>query len=168
HMLRNQALHPARKPLIVLTPKSLLRTRDSFSPVSELSDGSYRPVIADTIVTGDARRVLLCTGKIYHELARHREKQEIGDVAIVRLEQLYPFPSKDLDEILGAYGDAELCWVQEEPANMGAWRFMSRYNFVEMGRSTRGIYRRESASPATGNSKAHTREQTALIEQAFA
>ncbi|NNC75167.1 MAG: multifunctional oxoglutarate decarboxylase/oxoglutarate dehydrogenase thiamine pyrophosphate-binding subunit/dihydrolipoyllysine-residue succinyltransferase subunit, partial [Acidimicrobiia bacterium] len=167
HLLRTQAMHPARKPLIVMTPKSLLRTRDSFSPRSELSENTYRTVIADPTVTSGARRVLLCAGKIYHELVRHRDQHDISDVAIVRIEQLYPFPAKDLDEILGAYGDAELCWVQEEPANMGAWRFISRYNFVETSRSTRGIYRRESASPATGNSKAHSREQSELIERAF-
>jgi 2-oxoglutarate dehydrogenase E1 component len=125
-------------------------------------------VIGDARVAGGARRVALCTGKIYYDLVAHQREHEINDVAIVRVEQLYPFPAEALNKVLAPHGDAELVWVQEEPANMGAWRFMSRALFVEGGRSSRGIYRKESASPATGNSKTHTREQAALVAGTFA
>ncbi len=167
HMLRLQAHHPERRPLIVMTPKSLLRTRETFSPTTVLSEGEFQSVIPDEIDVGDARRVLLCTGKVYYDLLEHREAHGIDDVAIVRVELLYPFPAESINAALEPYGDAEIVWVQEEPANMGAWRFMSRYLFVEAGRSSRGIYRKESASPATGNPKAHLREQQGLVAKAF-
>jgi 2-oxoglutarate dehydrogenase E1 component len=167
HMLRLQARHSEKRPLVVMTPKSLLRTRDSFSPVELLSRGTFQPVIADEKVPSGARRVLLCTGKIYYDLLRHRAANDLDDVAVVRVELLYPFPTAALNEVLAPYGTTELVWVQEEPANMGAWRYMSRSLFVEAGRSSRGLYRRESASPATGNPKTHAREQRELVEKAF-
>ncbi len=163
HMFRRQALHPVRKPLIVMTPKSLLRTKESYSPIDEFSDGGFRRVIGDSRVTSGARRVVLCAGKVYYDLL----KAQPDDVALVRVEELYPFPAEELNEVLAPYGDAELVWVQEEPANMGAWRFMSRYLFVAAGRSSRGIYRKESASPATGNPKTHVREQRRIVELAY-
>ncbi len=168
HMLRLQSHHPEKRPLIVMTPKSLLRTRDSYSPTSELSEMDFRPVIGDVSVTENARRVVLCSGKVYYDLAKHREKHGIDDVAVVRVEQLYPFPSDAISATLAPYGDAEVVWAQEEPANMGAWRFMSRFLFVEAGRSSRGVYRPESASPATGNPRAHVREQQDIVDRAFA
>ena len=168
HLLRLQALHPEKRPLIVMSPKSLLRTRESFSPVSDLSAHDYRPVLADTAVPSGARRVLMCSGKVYYDLERHRRQNEIDDVAIVRLEMLYPFPADALAEVLAPFGDAELVWVQEEPANMGAWRYISRTLFVEGGgRQARGLYRRASASPATGNPATHAREQREIVEKAF-
>jgi 2-oxoglutarate dehydrogenase complex dehydrogenase (E1) component-like enzyme len=151
-----------------MTPKSLLRTKESFSPADLLSEGAFLSVIPDETVTGGVRRVILCSGKIYYDLARYRAKHEIDDVAVVRVELLYPFPADRLRTALEPYGETDLVWVQEEPANMGAWRFMSRYLFVEAGRSSRGIYRKESASPATGNAKTHVREQRELVEKAFA
>lgn len=168
HMMRRQALAAQKKPLIVMAPKSLLRTKDSFSPVSDLTDYSFRTVLPDVTVTKAVRRVVLCQGKIYFELARHRAKNQITDVALVRVEQLYPFPADVLQHELAQYDGAEVVWVQEEPANMGAWRFMSRYLFVEADVTCRGIYRRESASPATGHSKIHATEQKKLIDKAFA
>jgi len=167
HLLRRQALHTEKRPLVVMAPKSLLRTRATFSPVEDLVEHGLERVVADVSVGPGARRVVLSSGKVYHELASHRESQGIEDVALVRVEQLYPFPTDDLSRVLEPYGDAEVVWLQEEPANMGAWRFMSRSLFVETGRSTRGIYRAESASPATGNSKVHAAEQRALVEAAF-
>ncbi len=168
HLLRAQAHHPARRPLVVMTPKSLLRTRASFSPLERLHDTGLQPVIGDDVVTDNARRVVLCTGKVYYDLVAHRDAEGIDDVAVVRVEMLYPFPAEDLNRVLAPYGDSELVWVQEEPANMGAWRFMSRVLFVEAARSSRGIYRPESASPATGNPRTHVREQRELVERAFA
>lgn len=111
--------------------------------------------------------MLMCTGKIYYDLVAHREANGIDDVAVVRVEELYPFPAAEIGEALAPYADAEVCWVQEEPANMGAWRFMSRYLFVEAGQSSRGIYRRESASPATGLAGVHQAEQQKIVELAF-
>jgi len=111
--------------------------------------------------------VVLCSGKVYYDLLKYRREHGIDDVALVRIEVLYPFPAEAINRALEPYGDPELVWVQEEPANMGAWRFMSRYLFVEAGRSSRGIYRKESSSPATGNPKTHAREQELLIEKAF-
>jgi len=168
HVYRTQATHPIKRPLIIIAPKSLLRTRQTYSPVSEVTDGSLQAVIGDPDVAAGARRVVLCTGKIYYDLLRYREENNIDDVAIVRVEVLYPFPAGAINQILAPYGDTEVVWVQEEPANMGAWRFMSRYLFVEAGRSSRGIYRKESSSPATGNPRTHAREQQLLMEKAFA
>jgi len=167
HLLRLQAHHPEKRPLVVMTPKSLLRTKESYSRTTELSDGRFQPVIADEVVSGPARRVLLCTGKMYYDLVRHRATHSIDDVAIVRLELLYPFPMEDIERVLTPYGDAELVWVQEEPANMGAWRFVSHRLFAG-GRRIRRLSRRESSSPATGNPKTHVRQQRQLAEEAFA
>ncbi len=168
HLYRTQALHPIKRPLVIVTPKSLLRTRQTFSPLAEITGGSLQAVITDAVVPGSARRVLMCAGKIYYDLEGHRTANAIDDVAIVRVEVLYPFPADAINRALAAYGDSELVWVQEEPANMGAWRYMSRNLFSEAGRSSRGIYRRESASPATGNPQTHAREQQLLMETAFA
>ncbi len=168
HLYRMQAMHPVKRPLIVIAPKSLLRTRDTYSPLHEITDGPLQPVIADPEISSPARRVVLCSGKVYYDLAAYRKEHGITDVALVRVEMLYPFPAEAINQTLERYGDAELVWVQEEPANMGAWRFMSRYLFVEAGRSSRGIYRKESSSPATGNPKTHAREQQLLMEKAFA
>jgi 2-oxoglutarate dehydrogenase E1 component len=167
HLLRRQALHTEKRPLVVMAPKSLLRTRATFSPVADLVEHGLERVVADAFVGPGARRVVLCSGKVYHELAAHRASHGIEDVALVRIEQLYPFPADDLNRVLDPYADAEVVWLQEEPANMGAWRFISRSMFVATGRSNRGIYRAESASPATGNSKVHAAEQRALVEAAF-
>jgi 2-oxoglutarate dehydrogenase E1 component len=167
HMLRLQAHHPEKRPLVVMTPKSLLRSRQSFSAIADLSESDFHPVIKDDVVAEGSRRVILCAGKVYYDLAKHREANGIDDIALIRIELLYPFPADELKEALEPHPDAEVVWVQEEPANMGAWRFMSRYLFVEAGFSSRGIYRKESASPATGNPRAHMREQQHLVEMAF-
>ena len=150
-----------------MSPKSLLRTKATYSTLGDLTDHGLRRVIGDATVASGARRVALCSGKVYYDLLSHQQQHDIDDVAVVRIEQLYPFPVEDLNRVLAPHGDAELVWVQEEPANMGAWRFMSRYLFVEAGRSSRGIYRKESASPATGNPKTHSREQAALVAATF-
>ena len=167
HLLRLQALHPEKRPLVVMSPKSLLRTRDSFSPVTDLAEHDYRPVLGDDTVGAGARRVLLCAGKVYYDLDRHRRQHEVDDVAVVRVEQLYPFPIDAINRALAPYDDAELVWVQEEPANMGAWRYLSRTLLAETGRQVRGLYRRASASPATGNPLTHAREQREIVEKAF-
>ena len=168
HLLRRQALHAEKRPLIVMSPKSLLRTRATFSPLADLHKNGLHKVIADATIESGARRVVMCSGKVFYDLARYRQQENVRDVAVVRVEQLYPFPAEDITRVLDPHEDAEIVWVQEEPANMGAWRFMSRYLFVEAGRSSRGIYRTESSSPATGSSKTHAREQQELVAEAFA
>ncbi|MCP3975265.1 MAG: multifunctional oxoglutarate decarboxylase/oxoglutarate dehydrogenase thiamine pyrophosphate-binding subunit/dihydrolipoyllysine-residue succinyltransferase subunit [bacterium] len=168
HLFRTQALHPVKRPLIIITAKSLLRTRQTYSPMAEITGGTLQAVIPDSEVRDGARRVVLCTGKVYYDLAGHRAENNIDDVALIRTEILYPFPAEAIRQALAPYGDAEVVWVQEEPANMGAWRFMSRYLFVDAGITSRGIYRKESASPATGNPRAHARQQQMLIEKTFA
>lgn len=175
HLLRRQALRPWRKPLIIMTPKSGLRHPRVTSSLDELADGRFERVIADSVDRGgpapnDTKQLLLCSGKIYYELVEQREALGRDDVAIVRLEQLYPFPHEQLRETLAAYPEQlGVRWVQEEPANMGAWPFLRR-NFGDtlFGRSLTGVSRPESASPGTGSFNAHKIEQARLLNEAFA
>jgi len=171
HLLRRQALRKWRKPLIVFTPKSLLRHPDAVSSLAELASGRFQHLIPDTqINAAKTTRVLLCAGKVYYELKAAREKLGRQDVAIMRLEQLYPLEETALAAAFDAYrpGTA-VTWVQEEPANMGAWRFL-RSRWCRQLLETfpfDGRYRPASASPATGSSAAHKREQEILINSAF-
>ncbi len=171
HMLRRQALRRWRKPLIVMTPKSLLRTRASFSPLEEIERGQFMRVIDDATAKPEAiRRVIACTGKVYYDLLAAREERKRDDVALVRVEQLYPFPRAQLGEALARYGSAtELVWAQEEPVNMGAWPYM-RPLLEELGDGRRGlrcVARGESASPATGSLQSHELELKMLLDDAF-
>jgi 2-oxoglutarate dehydrogenase E1 component len=166
HALRRQVLHPDRKPLIVFTPKSLLRTRTSFTEVSDLANGSFEPVISD-IDHRDARRVVMCSGKVYYDLEEYREKQGIEDVAIARIEELYPFPVQEVERLLDRHPGAEVMWVQEEPANMGAWRHAYFWLTRRLGAKPSLSSRENSASPATGSYAVHTEEQQELVEVAF-
>jgi 2-oxoglutarate dehydrogenase complex dehydrogenase (E1) component-like enzyme len=160
-----------RKPLVALTPKSLLRAPDARSATGELTEGHFSETLDDPRV-GDkdaVERILLCTGKIAYQLAAERERRS-APAAIVRVEQLYPFPEEQLIEIISSYRNAtELRWVQEEPENMGAYGFMH----LKLHRALRGgpklshVARPESASPATGSTTVHEREQRELIEGAF-
>jgi 2-oxoglutarate dehydrogenase E1 component len=169
HLLRRQALWSWRKPLVVMTPKGLLRAPAASSPRTEFSAGRFRPVLGDR-ETENAQRVLVCSGKIVHELRREREKRGVSGVAIVTLEQLYPFPRKEMEDALAAHGDArEIVWVQEEPGNMGARTYVRPLLQALVGdRHVTTIKRADSASPATGSHKAHDLEQRALLELAFA
>lgn len=172
HLLRRQALRCWRKPLVVMTPKSLLRHPVSVSSLDDLATGHFQRIIPETSERPGAavKRVLLCSGKIYFELAEQREKLKRDDVAIVRVEQLYPLPAELLQATLASYRDGTpVFWVQEEPENMGAWyAFRVRFGDRLFGRwPFAGISRPASASPACGSAKAHKREQAALIEQAF-
>jgi len=169
HLLRRQALRTWRKPLIVMTPKSILRAEPACSPVEELANGSFRPVLADDEAQ-NVRGIILCTGKIAHELRAERAARGAMDRAIVTLEQLYPFPADALREALARHpADAKITWVQEEPANMGALSFVRhRIKDATGGRYVTSVKRFESASPATGSAKAHALEQKALIKLAFA
>jgi len=164
HLLRRQAFGRVRKPLIMVTPKSLLRTKPSFSSIADVSDANYRPLLPDDSVSG-ASRVVFCSGKIYYDLLKARERD---DQALVRLEQLYPFPADEVAAELARHKpDADLVWVQEEPVNMGAWTYV-RSGFADrLGREPRLVSRVASASPATGSFQIHTSEQQAIVESAL-
>jgi 2-oxoglutarate dehydrogenase E1 component len=167
-MLRRQALRSWRKPLIVLTPKSMLRHPAASSQFAELTAARFKNVIADR-GDGSATRVLFCTGKIGHELTALRDKRKDTSTAIVFLEQLYPFPESEVAAEMDRHANArEFIWVQEEPANMGALTFvMPRLEPLARGRSVLSIKRSASASPATGSHKAHEMEQKTLLSLAF-
>ena len=168
HLLRKQALTEPRKPLIVFTPKSMLRNKAAVSAVEDFTSGTFEPVLPDTTVDpAGVRRVLLASGKVYWDLVARREKLGATDTAIVRVEQLYPLPEAQLRTALDAYPDAPLVWVQEEPQNQGAWSFMAMNFAVEVGRTLRVVARPASASPATGSTSAHKAEQEDLLTRAF-
>ncbi|MGB0524491.1 MAG: 2-oxoglutarate dehydrogenase E1 component [Flammeovirgaceae bacterium] len=168
HLLRRQVTWPFRKPLIVFTPKSLLRAKQVISPLSDFTSGRFQEVIEDDYAKpyNKVTRVLLCSGKIYYDLLEYQQANKIKDTAIVRIEQLHPFPQTQLDKILAKYKNREeIFWVQEEPVNMGYWTYMTRtlydgYNLVLKSR-------KPSASPATGYSKVHAREQQRIVEASF-
>ncbi|HEY1272347.1 MAG TPA: 2-oxoglutarate dehydrogenase E1 component [Terriglobales bacterium] len=168
HLLRRQALRLWRKPLVVFTPKSMLRHPDASSPIAEFSRDEFLNVIPENEVTG-AQRVLVCTGKIGHELRAERRKRQDRVTAIVLIEQLYPFPEAELAAELGRHAQArDIVWVQEEPANMGALFYMlPRLRRIASGRPILSVKRSASASPATGSAKAHEMEQKTLLTLAF-
>src|SRR3984957_12275153 len=168
HLLRRQALRAWRKPLVVFTPKSMLRNPVACSSLAELAAARFQRVIPDG-GDGSAARVLLCSGKIRHELMAEREKRKDTSTAIVTLEQLYPFPEADLAAEMDRHANArEFLWVQEEPANMGALAFlMPRLERLARGRAVLSVKRSASASPATGSHKAHEMEQHTLLSLAF-
>lgn len=165
HLLRRQVTWPFRKPCVVLSPKSLLRHPAVVSPVKEFSEGAFTEVIDDATVTAkDVKRVVMCSGKIFYDLLEVQQKRKNKDAAIVRLEQLHPFPEKQLNTVLKRYKGAKLVWVQEEPANMGyasyILRMLPKLNIDY-------VSRKASASPATGYSKVHKAEQDKIVNQAF-
>ena len=172
HCLRRQVVRRWRKPLVVMTPKSLLRHPKAVSSLNDCGQGRFRRILPDALArpAEAVRRILLCSGKIYYELEKHRETSKRDEVAILRLEQLYPLDLEDLRSQLAGYpAGTPLFWVQEEPEGMGAWRYLRaqfgeklfcRYPFS-------GIFRPASASPATGSASSHKKEQTQIIESAF-
>jgi 2-oxoglutarate dehydrogenase E1 component len=172
HLLRRQMLRPYRKPLIVFTPKSLLRSKDAASPLNELTQGWFQPVIGDAggPEYGKVRRIIACSGKVYYELLAARRAKGIEDMAIIRLEQLYPFPHDDFQAQIDAYPKAtELVWCQEEPGNQGAWHRIQHYLLRHMRKGMRLDYalRASSAAPAAGYLAVHNEQQKAVIEAAF-
>jgi len=172
HALRRQIHRTFRKPLIVMSPKSLLRHRLAVSSLHELTDGAFQPVLgeADPIDPARVRRVLLCSGKVYYELLTARRERDITDIAIVRVEQLYPLPAKEVDAALQTYPAArEVMWVQEEPWNMGAWHDMYRRLRRIIGEKRELGYagRPAAASPAVGSYKVHRAEEAELINNAL-
>jgi 2-oxoglutarate dehydrogenase E1 component len=169
HLLRRQVHRKWRKPLIVLSPKSLLRLPAASSRVEELMAGRFHRVLDDAEAPAAVERVFLCSGKVAFDLLDERRRRGDARTAIVRVEQLYPWKEEVLARVLAGYPKAtEVVWVQEEPSNMGAWFFVEpRVRRLLGGRSFRAVARVESASPATGSHKAHNLEQRALLDEAF-
>ena len=170
HLLRQQALRKWRKPLVILSPKSLLRHPQCVSPLDECAHGGFRRVLPDPAPASGVKRVLLCNGKVFYDLAPYREEHNHNDTAIIRVEQLYPLPTEMLEQALKSYADnTPVFWVQEEPANMGAWRYLhERFGRKLFNRFPFDLVSRpESASPATGSANAHKLEQARLVARSF-
>ncbi|MCE2783163.1 2-oxoglutarate dehydrogenase E1 component [Limnohabitans sp.] len=172
HVLRRQMVRDLRKPLVIFTPKSLLRNKDATSPVSEFTKGSFQTVMGETksIPADKVKRVIACSGKVYYDLVKHRETKGSDDVAIIRVEQLYPFPHKAFAAELKKYPNAtDVVWCQDEPQNQGAWFFIQHNIHENMQSGQRLGYagRAASASPAVGYSHLHQDQQKALIDAAF-
>ncbi len=177
HALRRQMRRSFRKPLIVMTPKSLLRHKECVSTLADFGPGSsFRRILAETDQLADpakVRRVVLCSGKVYFDLVAERRKRKIDDIAILRIEQLYPFPFSRLGVRLSHYPNAEVVWCQEEPENMGAWHFIDRRIERALSganvKAKRPVYigRAEAASPATGSARTHLKEQADLVDRAL-
>jgi 2-oxoglutarate dehydrogenase E1 component len=168
HILRLQANAKIVRPLIVFTPKSLLRSKQAVSNKAEFTTGHFHPLITDPGFEGpQIRKVLMCSGKIYYDLAAYRAEHGITDVAILRFERLYPLPFRTLPPALENYREAELTWVQEEPANQGPWSFVALNLPGIIDRPISGVTRPASSSPAVGTHQRHEQEQRALVAQAF-
>jgi 2-oxoglutarate dehydrogenase E1 component len=173
HMLRRQMIRPYRRPLIVLTPKSLLRHPKAVNDFSDLSDGKFQTVIDDPQLSADEKRqitrVILCSGKVYYDLLATHQEHDLKEIAIIRLEQLYPFPEYDLKNILKQYGSIKaFVWCQEEPKNQGAWdnikhRFRPYERYVDISCVTRP----SAAAPAVGSFRVHQQQQIALVRKAL-
>jgi multifunctional 2-oxoglutarate metabolism enzyme len=190
HLLRWQALSGRIKPLIVFTPKSLLRHKAAVSARTDFTAGYFRPVLADPAVADPAvsdpalanpalanpavggpaaiTRVVLCSGKIYYDLAERRRTAERSDIALVRLERLYPLPAEEIAVEIAKYPAGEVTWVQEEPANMGSWPYMAMHLPQVIGRRITVVSRPASSAPASGSAKAHAAEQAAIVDAVFA
>ena len=172
HLIRRQMLRPYRKPLIVMTPKSLLRHKRAVSSIDDLVHGHFHNVLPDTIITNtnQVKRVVLCSGKVYYDLLQAREDLQRQDTALIRIEQLYPFPSEELSQELGKYQSAnEVIWCQEEPQNQGAW-FTSQHHMLDCLRESQKLRyagRDFAAAPSVGSYGLHQKQQQAFIEQVF-
>jgi len=177
HVLRRQIHREFRKPLVVMTPKSLLRHKECVSDLGMFANGSsFHRVLyenADLVPPAEMKRVVLCSGKVYYDLKRERDQRGIRDVTMLRLEQLYPFPGEVLAEELAKYPEADVVWCQEEPENMGAWFYVDRKIeriLADLNhKAGRPSYagRHEAASPATGLMRRHNQEQARLVDAAL-
>ncbi len=178
HLIRRQLARPFRRPLIVMSPKSLLRHPEVISPIDAFVSGTkFQEIIDDTDVgprsAKKVRRIVLCSGKVYFDLLHYKREHKIKDIALVRLEQLYPLSSNQLNDILNKYSEAEdVVWVQEEPSNMGAWSYITNiFHYADMvdlkGRPLKYVARKSSSSPATGFKKVHDEEQAQIINDAM-
>lgn len=172
HMIQRQMLRAYRKPLIVMTPKSLLRHKFSVSPITSLSDGQFELLIPDSDVLDAAavRRIVFCSGKVYYDLTEARQVHNVTDTALVRIEQLYPFPIEQYAAIISSYKNVrDIVWCQEEPRNQGAWYQIKHRLQEPLGDDRQLFYagRNSSAAPASGVFKLHLQQQQALVEAAL-
>lgn len=172
HVLRRQMVRPLRKPLVIMTPKSLLRNKDATSPLSEFTKGGFQTVIPENkdLKADKVKRLVVCSGKVYYDLAKKREEKGMDDVAIIRVEQLYPFPHKAFATELKKYPNvADIVWCQDEPQNQGAWFFIQHniHENMQDGQKLGYAGRAASASPAVGYSHLHAEQQKALVDGAF-
>ncbi|TBN56248.1 multifunctional oxoglutarate decarboxylase/oxoglutarate dehydrogenase thiamine pyrophosphate-binding subunit/dihydrolipoyllysine-residue succinyltransferase subunit [Glaciihabitans arcticus] len=170
HLLRRQAYSRPRRPLVVFTPKAMLRLRGATSEIADFTSGKFLPVIDDTLATDKAsvKRVVITAGKIYYDIKAELEKREISNIAVVRMEQYYPLPINEMNAILAQYPNADLVWTQDEPENQGAWPFICLELAKHLqGRTISVASRASSASPATGSSKRSAAEQADLINRAL-
>jgi 2-oxoglutarate dehydrogenase E1 component len=177
HALRRQLKRNFRKPLVLMTPKSLLRHKLAVSSLHDMENGSvFKAVIPETdelVAPDQVKRVVLCSGKVYYDLLTERRERGVKDIAIVRLEQLYPFPAKSLKTAIEGYTNADVVWCQEEPENNGGWTFVDRRIEAVLdclngaAKRPRYVGRKAAASPATGLAKTHAAEQAALVDQAL-
>jgi 2-oxoglutarate dehydrogenase E1 component len=171
HLLRRQAFTRPRRPLIVFTPKSMLRLKAASSSVADFTTGSFQPVIDDQqgLDKGRVKKVIMCSGKVYWDLMAEIEKRGEKSIAVVRIEQLYPTPVDEIKSTYAQYPNAELCWVQDEPANQGPWTYIGLFLPRYMnGQVPTLVSRPASASPATGSAKRHAVEQADVIARALA
>jgi 2-oxoglutarate dehydrogenase E1 component len=171
HLLRRQALSSKKKPLVVFTPKSLLRHRAAVSAVADFTTGTFQPLLPDPerLDPAGVTRVLLCSGKVYYDLVQARADRKLTNTAIIRLEQLYPLPVDEVKAALAGYPNAtDMVWVQEEPANQGAWSFIA-LNLLEGldGVPLRRVSRPAAAAPAVGSLKMHEAQQAAILDAAL-
>jgi 2-oxoglutarate dehydrogenase E1 component len=172
HMLRRQMIRPLRKPLIVMAPKSLLRHKQAVSTLEELSQGCFQAVLGEQQITDRTQitRLVLCSGRVYYDLLEKRQAENLTDVALLRIEQLYPFPWRLLRRELGHYpAVTEFVWCQEEPQNQGAW-YATRHKLEEViGDENKLIYtgREALSAPAVGYTRLHVEQQKALVNSAL-
>jgi 2-oxoglutarate dehydrogenase E1 component len=175
HLLRWHVLSGRIKPLVVFTPKSMLRLKTAVSAAGDFTSGTFQPVIDDpaartggSVDPAQVRKVVMCSGKIYYDLVEQRRKLGRLDTAIVRVERLYPLPAAEIAAALGTYPNAtELTWVQEEPVNMGAWPYLAMHLPRLLGRGLGVVALPESSAPASGSAKAHAADHAALVASAF-
>ena len=170
HLLRRQVLHETPKPLIVFTPKGLLRHPKCISSLEDLTKGKFYETIVDAMPPPKPKRVAFCSGRIYYDLLEEREKRENQDLILIRIEQLYPFPSAQIEKLIDEIqGINEYLWVQEEPKNMGAYHFIRPYlqKRLPQGKSLKYVGRRRSASPAVGSYALHKKEYAILMREVF-
>jgi len=173
HVLRRQMIRPYRKPLIIMSPKSMLRHKESISSLEDLAQGRFMPVIPDpeALVAGKVKRVVFCSGKVYFDLVAARRERGITNVAVVRIEQLYPFPHDDFKSEIARYPAAkEVVWCQEEPGNQGAWHRIQHYLVRHLRADQKLTYalRPSSAAPAGGYLALHNQRQKAVVDAALA
>ncbi|WP_295879975.1 2-oxoglutarate dehydrogenase E1 component [uncultured Thiohalocapsa sp.] len=172
HLLRRQMLRDFRRPLVVMTPKSLLRHRLAVSSLEELADGGFQVVIPETdpIEPADVERLVFCAGKVYYDLIEARHARGLSNVAIIRIEQLYPFPKEAFEDVLARYPDTtEIIWCQEEPQNQGAWDQIKHrfHHLIEQGKQPYYVGRAASAAPAVGHRSVHVAQQEQLVDEAL-